>query len=246
MVEADIRNCCDDDRKEWTTTRKSDWGIYTLVAAVDWGVLGGNTHTVVTLGGINRDGNLQVIYSKKFPVDQDPLAQIEEIVKIVYPAAPAIIVADRGGGSLANSVLRKRFPNRPVFEVEYKAKVNDGMHFGEDSKSWITDRSRAMAGVILDIKAGKIRFPNYAVMKDEFAPDLLTLSCEYNERIRAFQIIRDPGTPDDFAHTLVYLRLGARYFAPNPHKRVHNLEEFAPPNAASVDPLAELHEIDKD
>lgn len=246
LVEADVRECCDPDRKEWTTKRKSEWGIYTLVAAVDWGVLGGNTHTVVTLGGINRDGNLQVIFSKKFPVDQDPLAQIEEIVKLIYPAAPSIIVADRGGGSLANSVLRKKFPNKPVFEVEYKAKVNDGMHFGDDSKSWITDRSRAMAGVILDIKAGKIRFPNYSIMKDEFAPDLLTLSCEYNERIRAFQIIRDPGTPDDFAHTLVYLRLGARYFAPNPHKRVHNLEEFTPPNATALDPNTELHNLDKE
>ena len=105
------------------------------------------------------------------------------------------------------------------------------MHYSADSKSWITDRTRAMAGVVLDIKAQKIIFPNYnKIMKDQFAPDLLTLSCEYNEKIRAFQIIRDIGTPDDFAHTLVYLRLGAKFFAPSPKRLVHNLEQFDPPS----------------
>lgn len=231
LVEADIKACCDPDRQEWTTKRKSEWGIYTLIAAVDWGVLGGNTHTVVTLGGMNKDGKLQVIFTKKFPVDQDPLAQMDELVKLIYPANPAIIVSDRGGGSLANSILRKRFPKQRCYEIEYKAKVNDGMHFSPESKSWITDRTRAMAGVILDIKAGNMVFPNYNIcMKDYVAPDLLTLSCEYNERIRAFQIIRDIGTPDDFAHTLVYLRLGAKFFAASPSKFTFALDEFSPPN----------------
>lgn len=231
LVESDLRACSDDDIEEWTTNRKAEWGIYNLVASVDWGVLGGNTHTVLTMGGIDKNGKLRVIFSKKYPVDQDPLSQIEDIVKIVYPANPAILVCDRGGGSLANSVLRRHFPKKPLYEVEYKAKVNDGMHYSADSKSWITDRTRAMAGVVLDIKAQKIIFPNYnKIMKDQFAPDLLTLSCEYNEKIRAFQIIRDIGTPDDFAHTLVYLRLGAKFFAPSPKRLVHNLEQFDPPS----------------
>lgn len=65
-------------------------------------------------------------------------------------------------------------------------------------------------------------------------PDLLTLSCEYNDTIRAFQIIRDPGTPDDFAHTLVYLRLGAKFFVPAPKRLKHDLEEFTPPNASEA------------
>lgn len=231
LVEADLRACCDDNVREFTTNRKSEWGIYNLVAACDWGVLGGNTHTVVTLGGLDKDGRVRVIYSKKFPVDQDPLAQIEEIAKIIYPANPALLVCDRGGGSLANSVLRKKFPRIPMYEIEYKAKVQDGMHYNANSRSWITDRSRAMAGVILDIKSQRIVFPSYPVIKENFAPDLLTLSCEYNESIRAFQIIREADVPDDFAHTLVYLRLGARYFAPNPHKKQFKLEEFTPPNA---------------
>ena len=243
LVEADVRACCDPDTTEWIVKRKAEWGIYNLVAAVDWGVLGGNTHTVVTLGGVDRDGKLRVIYAKKFPVDQDPLSQIDELCSLIYPAAPAIIVADRGGGSLANSVLRKRFSGRPLYEIEYKAKVSDGMHFNAESKSWITDRTRAMAGVVLEIKAGRMIFPNFNLMKDEFAPDLLTLSCEYNERIRAFQIIRDPGTPDDFAHTLVYLRLGARYFAPNPKRTVHTLEDFVPPDAEFNNHNEELQKL---
>lgn len=234
LVEADVRACCDQEYTEMKTQRESKWGIYNVVAAIDWGVLGGNTHTVVTLGGIGSDGKLRVMYSKKFPVDQDPYNQIEEIVKIIYPANPAILVCDRGGGSLANSVMRKKFPHVPLYEVEYKAKVQDGMHYNVQSKSWITDRSRAMAGVILDIKGGKMVFPCFGIMKDNFMPDLLTLSCEYNDTIRAFQIIRDPGTPDDFAHTLVYLRLGAKFFVPAPKRLKHDLEEFTPPNASEA------------
>lgn len=108
------------------------------------------------------------------------------------------------------------------------------MHFNVGSRSWITDRTRALAGVILDIKAGRMIFPKFSVMKD-FAPDLLTLTCEYNDRIRAFQIIRDLNTPDDFAHTLVYLRLGARFFGPNPTKYQHKLEAFNPPDKDASD-----------
>lgn len=233
LVESDIRKCCDASTPEWTLQKKGEWGVYALVAAVDWGVLGGNTHTVLTIGGLGTDGIIRVIFSKKYPVDQDPLGQIDDIVNIIYKCRPSIIVADRGGGSLANSVLRKRCDRMHVYEIEYKAKVSDGMHFNADSKSWITDRTRALAGVVLDIKAQKIAFPSYAAMAD-FSSDLLTLSCEYNDRIRAFQIIRDSNTPDDFAHTLVYLRLGCRYFLPNPHQRTHSLEEFQPPDSEHV------------
>lgn len=234
LVEADIKECCDSDTPDWTLKRDSKWGIYTVVAAVDWGVLGGNTHTVVTIGGLDTQENLRVFFSKKFPVDQDPLSQMDEIVRLLNSVGPAILVCDRGGGSLANSVLRKHFPHLKLYEIEYKAKVSAGMEFNVKSKSWITDRTRALAGVVLDIKSNRLIFPNYKVTKD-FGRDLLTLSCEYNDRIRAFQIIRDLNTPDDFAHTLVYLRLGARYFAKSPRAYKHQLSDFIPPNGIQPD-----------
>lgn len=186
---------------------------------------------------------MQVVFAKKYPVDQDPLAQIEDITSLIAGANAAIIVADRGGGSLANSVLRRNFPNKHIYEIEYKAKLQAGMKFNVDSKSWITDRTRAIAGMILDIKAQKITFPNYEVMRDTFAPDLLTLMCEYNDRTRSFQIIRDLNITDDFAHTLVYLRLGAKFFFPNPHKNEFALEEFQPPSSVKpeLDAQREIH-----
>lgn len=64
LVEADIRACCDNKTESWSTQRKSEWGMYTVIAAVDWGVLGGNTHTVVTIGGLDSNGNIRVLYSK--------------------------------------------------------------------------------------------------------------------------------------------------------------------------------------
>jgi len=231
LIEADIESCCDNNMSDFTLDRKSEWHVRQLIASCDWGVLGGNTHTVLTIGGLDSDGAVRVIFSKKYPVDQDPLTQMDDICSIINKANVSLIVADRGGGSLANSVLRRNIPNKPLYEIEYKARVQAGMKFNVDSKSWITDRTRAMAGMILDIKAHRIILPKYERIKDMFAPDLLTLSCEYNEKTRSFQIIRDPNVPDDFAHTLVYLRLGARFFLPHPHRAEHQLEEFQPPDA---------------
>lgn len=230
LIEADVIPCCDKTRG-MSLERDSSWGIYTVVAAVDWGVLGGNTHTVVTIGGLDKNNILRVLYTKKFPVDQDPLEQIEEIISIIKKAGAALIVADRGGGSLANSTLRRHLKGIPVFEIEYKAKVTAGMKYNNESRSWVTDRTRAMAGVILDIKNQKMIFPSPKAMRD-FIPDLLTLSCEYNDRLRAFQIIREPSTPDDFAHTLVYLRIGAKKLGVRPSSTSYDLEEFTPPPKA--------------
>lgn len=235
LTETDIRKCCSDPEfVAFSTDRKAKWGIQTVCAGVDWGVLGGNTHTVVTIGGIDRDLKLRVIYSKKFPVDQNPVDQVEEIAKIINMSGSAVVAADRGGGVYANGFLRKSLTWATLHEIEYKAKVNAGMQYNAQSKSWITDRTRAIAGVIVDIRSEKMVFPVFEAMT-EFKDDLLTLSCEYNERIRAFQIIRDINTPDDFSHTLVYLRIAAKCIAPSPRALVHELEEFVPPPGMAVE-----------
>jgi hypothetical protein len=234
LTESDLRKCYDPETDNFSTDRKSSWGIQVVCAGVDWGVLGGNTHTVVTIGGIDKDSRTRVMYSKKFPIDQNPVDQVEEVASIINRSGASVVAADRGGGVYANAFLRKSLAWASLHEIEYKAKVNAGMQYHKDAKSWMTDRTRAMAGVIIDIKNERIVFPRGEAMKD-FAPDLLTLSCEYNERIRAFQIIRDINTPDDFAHTLVYLRIAAKCIAPNPRATTHELEEFVPPPGAVID-----------
>lgn len=239
LTETDVYNCCDKDMESLTIDRKPEWGMQVVCAGVDWGVLGGNTHTVVTIGGMDKDGRLRVLYSKKFPVDQNPVDQVDEIASLINRAGCVVVAADRGGGVYANAFLKKKLTWATLHEIEYKAKVNAGMQYNKDARSWMTDRTRAMAGVIIDIKNSRIVFPRSSVIK-EFTPDLLTLACEYNERIRCFQIIRDINTPDDFAHTLVYLRIAAKKIAPAPRASVHELEEFQPPatfGAVSEDEL---------
>lgn len=233
LTETDVRKCCDPEMTELSIDRKAAWGMQTICAGVDWGVLGGNTHTVVTIGGIDVDRKLRVIYSKKFPVDQNPVEQVDEIASVINRSGAAVVAADRGGGVYANAFLRKALSWASLHEIEYKAKVNAGMQYNVESKSWITDRTRAIAGVIIDIKSEKIVLPKREAIA-EFVPDLLTLACEYNERIRAFQIIRDVNTPDDFAHTLCYLRIAAKMIAPSPRSTVHALEEFVPPPGVEI------------
>lgn len=210
-----------------TLEREAKWGITTLCAGVDWGVLGGNTRTVLTIGGLQPDGNLRVLYAKKFPVDQDPAMQVEEICSLINQAGCTIVAADRGNGHVANSLLRKNLRFSRVVEIEYKAKVNEGMVYNNKTKTWITDRTRAIAGVILDIKLRTMVYPRYEEMKP-FFDDLFTLSCAYNDNLRAYQILRKNNVPDDFAHALVYLRLGARFIGCKPNAKKHALEQFTP------------------
>lgn len=228
LTETDIYSCCDGSTPGFSLERKAEWGIRIVCAGVDWGVLGGNTHTVVTIGGMTNAGKLRILFSKKFPIDQNPVDQVDEIAGIINVSGCAVVAADRGGGVFANAFLRRKLAHAKLHEIEYKAKVNAGMQYNVEACSWITDRTRALAGVIIDIKRGDMIFPCIESMV-EFTPDMLTLSCEYNERIRAFQIIREISTPDDFAHTVCYLRIAAKKIAPSPRATVHELEEFMPP-----------------
>jgi hypothetical protein len=224
----DLLRCSNSDLGPLRVQRDPKWGIRIVCAGVDWGVLGGNTRTVLTIGGINAEGKLQVFFAKKFPVDQDPVNQVEEIAGYINEAGCLWIAADRGGGHTANAFLKKKLAWGKLHEIEYKAKVLKGMEYNLKSKSWVTDRTRAMAGVVIDIKSAAMQFHGSAEMKTYF-DDLLTLSCEYNDNLRAYQILRNIDVPDDFAHALTYLRIAAKKIAPRPDALVYDLDEFVAP-----------------
>lgn len=226
VTETELIACCDPERPGFTLQRKSDWNIKQTVAAIDWGVPGGNTHTVLTVGGLSGEGKLRVMYARKFPIDQDPTSQIDDIVNDISTAGCALVVADRGGGHVANDFLKKKLTWARVAEIEYKAKVTKGMYFNPQSGSWITDRTRAIAGIIIDIKSQNMIFPDGIAMKPYFT-DILSWSAEYNDRLRHYQIIRALNVPDDFGHTLVYLRLGAKKLLISPRTTEHSLEDWA-------------------
>ena len=242
ITETDLIKCCNSQNTELKIERDADWGIKIVCAGVDWGVLGGNTHTILVLGGINKDGKLQVFFAKKFPVDQDPIEQCQEIAGYINRAGVALTCADRGGGHTANSFLRKALAFSRLAEIEYKHKVLEGMTWNAKSKTWVTDRTRALAGIVIDIKRQDIEFPAHEVM-GLFFPDLLTLSCEYNDKIRAYQILRQASVPDDFAHGLTYLRLAAKKLVVKPTAQKHNLESFIPPMRMPDDPHVRLDDI---
>lgn len=234
ITESQLRACTNPDIDFFSIDRRDDWGIQVLVAGVDWGVLGGNTHTVLVLGGLNARGKLQVIYAKKFPMDQDPFDQVEEIADIVNRSGARILAADRGGGHHANSHLRNKLTWTKVHEIEYHPKVTKGMYFNDKSRTWITDRTRALAGIIIDIKTQAIEFPAWGVMGSTMFPDLLTLTCKYNEGNRAYQVLRGKGQTDDFSHALCYLRLAAKKLLTKPQAKEHQLEDFDPPDKEIV------------
>ncbi len=226
VTETELIACCDPERPAFTLQRLAPWNMRQTVAAIDWGVPGGNTHTVLTIGGLTGEGKLRVMYARKFPIDQDPTSQIDDIVNDISTAGCALVVADRGGGHVANDFLRKKLTWARVAEIEYKAKVTKGMYFNHESGSWITDRTRAIAGIIIDIKSQNMIFPDALSMKPYFA-DILSWSAEYNDRLRHYQIIRALNVPDDFGHTLVYLRLGAKKLLVSPRVTEHALEDWA-------------------
>lgn len=228
LTESELRQCVD-TTMPMNLQRKAEWNMYTVCAGVDWGVLGGNTRTVLTIGGLDKNKNLRVIYAKKFPVDEDPAQQVDNIATIINSAGVSCVCADRGGGVYANGFLKHKLKRASLHEIEYKAKVNAGMQYNKDSQSWITDRTRALAGIIAGIKSNTIIFPAMP-FGTEFFPDLLTLSCAYNDRLHCFQILRESTVTDDFAHALTYLRIAAKYITASPREVEYQLDEFIPPD----------------
>ena len=229
----DVDACSDPTVTDFTLDRQASWGVYDLYAGVDWGVQNGNTKTVLVIGGLDQSNKLRTIFTKFYPIDQQPEEILKDIIANVVKAGVRAVGADRGNGQVMNSLLRKELKNFRirVHEYEYKAKVDAGMTFNAKSKTWIVDRTRAMAGVILDIKLKNMVFPTGRCM-DEPRSNLLGLTAEYNEKMRYYQIISSRGSLDDFAHGLVYLRLTARHVATNsisgnPNTTI-KLEQFTP------------------
>jgi len=230
LTEADLRRCCIEIDTEptympyYSLDRQAHWEMRQVAAGIDWGVNNGNTHTAVSIGGMLPTGKLKVMSMKKYPLDQDPVEQVKAIAADLRKAGVVLICADRGGGHLHAALLRKEYPSARLIEIEYKAKFLPGMAYNDKSHSWITDRTRSLAGLVLDIKMSLLEFPPYMVCEPCFT-DFLTLSCKYNDNLRAYQINRQTDVNDDVAHSTNYLRLAAKKFLPRPRARQHDLED---------------------
>jgi len=191
--------------------RLSDY-IYT-VGGVDWGIAEHTSFTVHTIIGIKQDGNIHVLWAKRF-AGFDPDTVLQEIAKAHTFYKCDLLCCDFGMGFDKNVMLIKRF-DLPVIQINYTQQnqlfnLNPILGYPR----WVIDKVSALDMLFLAIKYGGILFPPKEEF-DVYTQDLLSPYEDVTEigGIAHRKYLRNPNRPDDFCHALCFACLGAMKLA---------------------------------
>ncbi len=202
LTRQDIEDASVLDTPEVLRDRLADYSF--RVVGVDWGVAEITSFTVATVVGYTPSGDFHVIYAKRYiGVDMEHILQ--DVMRIYNSYSCDMIAGDYGAGFTNNSILLHR--GAMLSQISY-VRSNTFMKYTASNgvPKWSVDRNTAISAVFLSIKYKRILFPRYDTMSD-YTRDLLSV---YEEEIDSSSGIknkvfrRDPASPDDFCHALVF------------------------------------------
>jgi len=233
----DIEKCC--VLPDMLDMQSKLSGYVATVGGVDWGIAEQTSFTVHTILGIRPDGKFDVLWARRF-VGFDPDEIMSQIVKAQRFYRCSMLAADFGVGFDKNCILAKSY-GIPVIQIQY-TRQNQFLRWNPllGHPRWMADKTTALELMFLGIKNGCYNFPPMSDFRT-YAEDLLspyeTVSETGGSSIRRF--MRNPASPDDFAHALCFATLAAlRMFG-------GTLLDFAPPLAAeSLEGLPDPANID--
>lgn len=187
-------------------------GIIHYVAGVDhsgYGATQENSRTALSIYGIGYDNTkVRCVYGKVYKTGH-PIQDVEDIVRICTNYNVSLVVADEGGGALANAELRNRLGAHRVIGCRYGAS-HGGIKWNEKSAtpSYNVDKTMLIDQVMQMVLHKQMEFPMLAQMKSPFFDDILS---EYEETTASGRRIwkNSAARPDDFLHALAYAWLAA-------------------------------------
>lgn len=179
------------------------------ISGVDWGIAEQTSFTVHTVIGIRRDGKIDVLWAKRF-AGFDPDEVLNQIAQTHRFYKAGILAADFGVGYDKNLMLANRF-GLPVVQIQY-ARQNQLMNYRPilDNPRWVIDKTTALEIMFWGIKYGHFHFPPLDEFKT-FSDDLLSPYEEVSDAsgMEYRRFVRNPASPDDFAHALCFAMLAA-------------------------------------
>jgi hypothetical protein len=203
----DIERCC--VLPDMADMQKKLSGYSMLVGGIDWGVAEQTSFTVHVIIGIRPDGRLDVVWAKRFS-GFEPDEVMSQIVKAHKFYGCKLCAADFGMGFDKNCMLSSVY-GLPLIQIQY-TRQNQFLNYKPllGHPRWMVDKTTALELMFLGIRARHYNFPPMSEFKT-YAEDLLspyeTVSELAGSDVRRF--VRNPASPDDFAHALCFATLAA-------------------------------------
>lgn len=184
-------------------------GYQMLIGGVDWGIAEQTSFTVHVILGVRPDGRLDVVWAKRFS-GFDPDEVLTQIAQAHRFYGCKMLAADFGVGFDKNCILAKKY-GLPVIQIQY-TRQNQFLNYRPllGHPRWLADKTTALSLMFLGIREGHYNFPPMYEFKT-YAEDLLSPYEVVSETgggdSRKF--VRNPSSPDDFAHALCFATLAA-------------------------------------
>ena len=189
--------------------------VIMYVAGVDHGGYGHtfeNSRSALTIYGIRTDNTkLRVVYGKIYKTGH-PMQDIKDIATICTTFNVQMVVADEGGGALANTELRNILGHHRVVGCRYGSS-HGGIKWADNSPtpSYNVDKTLLIDQFMQTIMYKQIEFPNLQMMDKphEFFQDILS---EFEETTPTGRRIwkNSQLRPDDWLHSCAYAWLAAK------------------------------------
>jgi hypothetical protein len=186
-----------------------------IFAGVDWG--GGRvSRTVLVLGYMTNEGQLDVRKMVAIPAQEDPNRVVQAVADICERFQVRGVAADgAGNGTVYNGLLLERLPRLPkLFGMQYAATDHAPKLYRGRWWSWIIARSPSIGFVFHRIKMRRVAFPQLA----QCAPLLREIYCEtaeYDPQNRSVRYLHPETQMDDTLHALNYLNALANLWYQN-------------------------------
>ena len=193
-------------------------GTYSRIClGVDWGVAEATSFTLSCVVGITPVGQLHVLFAKRY-VGMGMESVIADIAQTYRAYKCELCAADFGVGYTNNQLLMNKGLN--VSQMQYVGRQNKLLSFHPilGLPRWMVDRNTALTLVFWGIKYGRIFFPVKS-SSDAYTCDLLSVYetiVEDSAGIRRRKFLRNPSSPDDFAHALTFASLSLLNMAGDP------------------------------
>lgn len=205
---SEVQACCNPGKIEWDIGWPvDDRAITSVSVGVDWSVTGGiKSFTVITVIGMDCRGKQYLLFAERLQ-GGDILEQVKRVKDVFLQYNAQIIASDRGVGVLQVQLLQRDLGEHrciPINYVSAKTKLRwDGV-----GKYMAADRTQAIDNMIIKIKHGRDRFetPAWGTTAGLWSDALSVFEEETQSGKRVYR--KEPDTPDDFLHSLVFANIG--------------------------------------
>ena len=168
-----------------------------------------NSRTTLAIYALSNDPTkCRCVFGKIYKTGH-PIQDVEDIVRICNNYRVHMVVADEGGGALANAELRRHLGQHRVIGCRYGSS-HGGIKWNEKSPtpSYNVDKTMLIDQFMQSVLHKQISFPSFSVMRSPFFEDILS---EFEETTTAGKRIwkNSSARPDDFLHACAYAWLAA-------------------------------------